>query len=74
MQARRVQTLQARATQTVAQIIHLMNRIVDFVGQKQAMQNISANLHRAQADREQTGRHRRGLSAGHPHRKRKSSR
>ena len=44
MQARRVQTLQARAVQTVGQILHLMSRILDFVGQKQAMQNLSANL------------------------------
>ena len=43
MQARRVQTLQARAVQTVGQILHLMSRILDFVGQKQAMQNLSAN-------------------------------
>ena len=44
MQARRIQTLQATAVRTVARILHLAGRILDFVGQKQAMQNISANL------------------------------
>jgi hypothetical protein len=44
MQARRVQTLQHRAVQTVAHIATLLSRIVDFIGQKQAMQNINASL------------------------------
>ena len=44
MQARRVQTLQATAVRTVQHIAHLMSRILDFLGQKQAMQNMSAQL------------------------------